>query len=51
MSFVSYESVITLFVVEEEKQENTPNRKDFHVSKICVTLCVLSAGKCVGNFK
>jgi hypothetical protein len=29
MSFMSYRSDITLFVVEEGKQENTPNRKAF----------------------
>ena len=33
MSFVSYRSDITLFVVEEFKQESTPNRKAFMCRK------------------
>ena len=33
MSFMSYRSDITPFVVEERKQENTPNRKAFMCRK------------------
>ena len=33
MSFMSYRNDITLFVAEEGKQENTPNRKAFMCRK------------------